>query len=87
MSAATAKILAEALALPVEARAEIAEVLIRSLDDEADEDPDEVAAAWAVEIERRVGDLEAGRTTAVPMEEAMARIRADLKARRDARDR
>jgi len=86
VSAATAKILAEALTLPTEARAELADALYLSLDGEI-ENPDEVAAAWAVEIQRRVADLDAGRTKAVPMAEAMARIRENLKARREARDR
>ena len=87
VSTATAKILAEALTLPSEARAELADALYLSLDDRLDENPDEVAAAWLVEIQRRVADLDAGRTKAVPMAEAMARIRENLKARREARDR
>ncbi len=86
MSAATAKILAEALTLPTEARAELADALYLSLDGDI-ENPDEVAAAWAVEIQRRVADLDSGRTKAVPMAEAMARIRENLKVRREARDR
>lgn len=87
MSAATAKLLAEALTLPTEARAELADALYLSLDGGTDENSDEVAAAWLVEIQRRVADLDAGRTKAVPMAEAMARIRESLKARREARDR
>ena len=87
MSAATAKILAEALTLPTEARAELADALYLSLDDGSDENPAEVATAWAAEIERRVADLDAGRTKAVPMAEAMARIRETLKARREPRNR
>lgn len=87
MSAATAKLLAEALALPTDARAELADALYLSLDERSDENSAEVAAAWVAEIQRRVADLDAGRTKAVPMAEAMAQIRENLKARREARDR
>jgi putative addiction module component (TIGR02574 family) len=48
-------VLATALRLTVEERAELAAELLASLDGEPEED---VEAAWAVEIERRVQRLE-----------------------------
>jgi putative addiction module component (TIGR02574 family) len=48
----------EALKLPTDKRAELAAELLRSLDGEPDED---VEAAWAAEIERRVRDVKAGK--------------------------
>ncbi len=52
-------------------RAHLLERLIWSLD----KDP-EVEAAWEREIDRREAELEAGTATLIPMEEAMARLRA-----------
>jgi len=49
----TRDVLAEALKLPAEERARIARELILSLDDDDEEDPAAVEAAWAQEIERR----------------------------------
>lgn len=48
----------EALKLPTDKRAELAAALLRSLDGDPDED---VEAAWATEIERRVRDIKAGK--------------------------
>lgn len=45
-------VLREALALPAAERARVAADLIASLDDER-ADPDDVASAWANELERR----------------------------------
>ena len=88
MPPAVAKIRADALALSPAERAELAHDLLVSLDDDASNDgPNEVAAAWVTEIERRVADLDAGRSRTVPMAEAMARIRDRLRAQRDARNR
>jgi hypothetical protein len=46
-------LLKEALRLPVRDRADVAAELLASLDDAPPDDPEEVAKAWAVEIERR----------------------------------
>ena len=71
------KLLAEAMGLPAEDRAELASRLIESLDEGA-EDPD-AAEAWAREIERRVREVDEGRVQLIPWEEVRARLRARLK--------
>jgi len=62
----------EALRLPPEARAALAAELIGSLDD--GETDDEVEAAWAKEIHRRLAEIDAGAVKAIPWEEARRRI-------------
>lgn len=52
-------------------RAALAGLLIESLEGEPDED---VEAAWAVEIERRVADLDAGRAKTIPWEQVRQRL-------------
>ena len=65
---------AEALKLPAEDRARLADRLIASLSEDS-----EVEEAWAAEIERRIADVEAGRVRLVPAADAIARARAALK--------
>jgi len=67
----TAKILEEALKLPVEARAALAGSLLESLDEVVDEN---VEAAWADEIARRVDELNTGKAKTVPWTQARRRI-------------
>ena len=62
-----AKILEEALKLPVEARAALAGSLIESLDEAVDEN---VEAAWADEIAQRIADLDSGKTKTIPWSKA-----------------
>ena len=57
MTRAARAVLAEALRLEVDARAELAAELLASLD--GPDDPD-AEAAWALEIERRVAAIEQG---------------------------
>ena len=57
MTDATKNVLAEALRLGPEARAELAAEILASLDGPADPGAE---AAWAVEIERRVAAIEDG---------------------------
>ena len=64
----------EALKLTVEERAHLADRLLASLSEDA-----EVEEAWAIEVERRVADIESGRAHLVPAAEAIARARAALK--------
>jgi putative addiction module component (TIGR02574 family) len=59
---------AEALKLTAEERARLADRLIASLSEDA-----EVEEAWAVEVERRIAEIEAGRAQVVPAAEAVAR--------------
>ena len=71
MNSDAAKLLEEALKLPVEARAALAGSLLESLDDAVDED---VEQAWALEIARRLEEVQSGSVKAVPWAEARRRI-------------
>ncbi len=66
-----AKLLTEALKLSPEERAALAASLLDSLEEPVDED---VEAAWAAEIARRVRELESGAVTPVPWAEARRMI-------------
>lgn len=78
MTKATETVLAEALRLDAAARAEIAAELLASLD--GPEDPD-AEVAWALEIERRVADIEAGRIELEPWDHVRRRIERDILGR------
>ena len=65
---------AEALKLSDEERAHLADRLLASLSEDA-----EIEEAWAIEVERRVAEIENGRVQLVPVSEAIARARAALK--------
>jgi putative addiction module component (TIGR02574 family) len=65
-------VLQSALALPDSDRAEIAASLIRSLDTETDDDVD---AAWAAEIQRRIESIERGDVKLVPWDDVMREMR------------
>jgi putative addiction module component (TIGR02574 family) len=66
-------IAAEALELPLTARAELASQLLDSLDDLSEEESDQL---WAEEAERRFADYKAGKIESVPADEVFARLRA-----------
>lgn len=65
---------AEALKLTPGERAALAQRLLASLD----VDP-EIEEAWAVEVERRIADVESGAVKVIPIAEALAQLRAALK--------
>ena len=65
-------IAADALELPLTARAELASQLLDSLDDISEEENDQL---WAQEAERRYAEYKAGNIEAVPAEEVFARLR------------
>jgi putative addiction module component (TIGR02574 family) len=75
MSTRADTVLGTALTLPPDERAWLARELIASLDEGEDAD---VEAAWAVEIERRIADIESGEATTSSWEEARERIKAAL---------
>jgi putative addiction module component (TIGR02574 family) len=79
MSPRAQEVLREALALPVKERADIAAQLLASLE-EAD-DPAEVEAAWAEEIERRARRVIAGESSGIPWEDVRRRAEAELRRR------
>jgi putative addiction module component (TIGR02574 family) len=60
---------ADALRLPREERARLAEALISSLDEES-----EIEKAWSAEIKRRVEELRSGAVQSIPAEEVFAEL-------------
>ncbi len=76
-SAPGAQVLAQALQLPIQQRIELGQALFASVDSEdEDEDPEEVEAAWAEEIKRRVEEIRDGSAETIPAEEVFAEMRA-----------
>lgn len=74
------ELLREALALPVAERADVAAELLASLDD-GTEDPAEVEAAWASEIERRARRALAGGEAGASWQDVRHRAESDLRKR------
>lgn len=72
MNTQSQDLLQSALALPESDRAEIAASLIRSLDTRTDEDVD---AAWAAEIQRRVESIDHGEVMLIPWNDVMRELR------------
>jgi putative addiction module component (TIGR02574 family) len=78
MTKAAEALLADALKLDVEARAELAAELLASLDGPADPD---AQAAWEVEIARRVAAIEAGTVKLEPWKHVKRRIEKEILGR------
>jgi putative addiction module component (TIGR02574 family) len=74
------KLLREALLLPADARAKLANELISSLDESDAEADREVE--WALEIRRRIDEYDAGLVRAIPRDEFLARLKATVSAGR-----
>jgi putative addiction module component (TIGR02574 family) len=68
-----ADIMKEALALPAEARAALADSLLDSLDTEVDEDAE---ASWAIEVNRRVAQLDSRYVKTISWAEVRSRLAA-----------
>jgi putative addiction module component (TIGR02574 family) len=66
-------IAAEALELPLTARAELADQLLESLDELSEEEAEQL---WAAEAERRYADYKAGRIESTTADAVFARLRA-----------
>ena len=81
MTSRAEEVLREALTLPVEERADVAAELLASLEAASDEDPAEVEAAWAAEIERRSRRVMSGESQGLPWEDVRARAEAELRKR------
>ena len=73
MKREAAEILKEALALPIEARAALAGLLLDSLDTDVDEDAE---TSWAIEVNRRVAELDSGAVKTVSWAEVRRRLAA-----------
>jgi putative addiction module component (TIGR02574 family) len=78
MTKAAQAVLADALRLDLDARAELAAELLASLDGPADPDAE---AAWAAEIERRVAAIEAGMVELEPWKDVKHRIEKEILGR------
>ena len=65
---------AEALKLTSGERAAFAQLLLASLDEDA-----EIEEAWAAEVERRIADVENGVVQLIPIADALAQVRARLR--------
>ena len=65
---------AEALMLTSGERAAFAQLLLASLDEDA-----EIEDAWAIEVERRIAEVETGSVQVIPIADALAQARAKLK--------
>ena len=75
MSRPIERLESEVLKLPHEDRARLAQLILVSLEEESSEyDPPAVDQAWALEIERRVADLRAGKVTLIPGEQVFKEI-------------
>jgi len=70
----TDELMDEAMSLPVELRAQLVDKLLKSLNP-AQAEIDEL---WALEAEKRVADLEAGKVRPIPGEEVFEKIRKRL---------
>ena len=73
MATTNDRVIEEALSLPADARLNLIEKLLMSLNLPTDEEIDRL---WAEEAERRVSQIEEGKVKLVPGEEAFAKIRA-----------
>ena len=71
MSPLSQALVSQAMQLPEKDRAELVACLLRSLDREQGSD---VEQAWKEEVRRRDTDLEEGRTTSSPWNEARERL-------------
>jgi putative addiction module component (TIGR02574 family) len=76
MATVTDRVTDEALSLPVDARLNLVEKLLASLNLPVAEQVDRM---WAEEAERRIAQLEAGEARLVPGEEVFSRIRSKHK--------
>ena len=74
MTSRAQDLLREALALPLEERADLAAELLASLDSAPPEDQAQIEAAWAREIERRARRVMSGESVGEPWEDVRARV-------------
>ena len=78
MTRELSELLEKVLALPVEARAALANSLLESLDQTVDVGAEE---AWKEEIARRVAELDSGKVKPIPWAEARRQIESILNGR------
>ena len=75
MSMSVEQIEKEALALPSEERARLADRLVESLDAAA---ANEIDKLWITEAKRRRDEVRQGKVKTIPGEEALARVRRSV---------
>lgn len=76
MSMTLEELEAEALKLPGDVRARLAERLLTSLEDDgSNDDPTEVGSLWDAEIQRRLNLLDQGLMATAPASDVIARAR------------
>jgi putative addiction module component (TIGR02574 family) len=81
MTSRAQQVLRDALELPLDERADVAAELLASLDDAHAENPADVEAAWAAEIEKRARRVIAGESAGIPWEDVRRRAEAELRKR------
>ena len=74
MNTALEILFADALKLDSNERMRLVQLLLASLHEDT-----ELHEAWAVEIERRIADIDSGVEKTIPMSEALAQVRRNLK--------
>ena len=82
--AAVNAVVEQALRLPDAERSELLALLLRSFEPDDDEEltSSEWEAAWTAELDERVRDIREGRVELIDGDDALARVRASIDARR-----
>lgn len=80
MAVTSDAVIRDALSLPATERAAVAAELLASLDEGPFDDPAEVEAAWAAELERRAQRAASGEDLGEAWETVEARLRANLRS-------
>jgi hypothetical protein len=75
MSTTVEELAAQALTLPSESRARLADILVESL---VDDEPESVRQAWSEVSRRRLDEVHSGAVQTIPGEEAFKRVRSIL---------
>lgn len=75
MSDVVTELAERAMSLPVEQRARLAEQILSTLDPQ----DDSVEQAWDQEIRKRLDEIDSGLVTAIPANEAFAKVRKALR--------
>jgi hypothetical protein len=70
----------EALSLDIRSRGRLLSLLMHSLENESEDiSPEEHEKLWAEESERRLEEMESGKVSAIPLNEALREARSLLK--------
>ena len=76
MGATVEELAKQAMTLPTESRARLADLLVESLDSE---ELGRIDQMWIAEAKRRRDEVRAGRVETIPREEALRKVRDALK--------